>query len=503
MRYGSPPRGARGRERPRRTPTGPRARRRRWARRATACPERRARGRRRPEDGCRLRRGTDRPTPGPRRVGDLAGRASERQEASSKTAVVLQRRRGCGADLVERSPSEGSVVGDVALEHGVGGPPGRLEEARVGAGSGGGESGDRVSVPAGDDLRVERRRLQPRAIGGAVVPALGADPVDHRLGVLGCGDSARGQLQHVDEEPRGIGGDGVVARGERHLDETRVVGEHALVVRHTPVAAGGVAEEAPLDQVVQVGAGHGGEGAGCHVSGIRSIRRQSRVLQEAQNGSVRELRGLERGPGGEAGVLAVLAGHDGARRGGELLEGGRSVCRCGGGGGQSLAEGGARGIHFVPAFGPRLADRGEHLTERGLGRARGRREVGAGVENAPLGRGEDRQGPPEVRGEGGCRVEIGGVDVGMLLAIDLDRHEAGVEFGSGLGVLERLARHHVTPVAGAVADRDHHGDVSLGRERERLGPPGEPRDGIVGVGPQVGARGVREAVHARGCADLS
>jgi hypothetical protein len=45
------------------------------------------------------------------------------------------------------------------------------------------------------------------------------------------------------------------------------------------------------------------------------------------------------------------------------------------------------------------------------------------------------------------------IDVGALLAVDLDRHEVLIEHGGGGLVLEALALHHVAPVAGAVPDR--------------------------------------------------
>ena len=57
-------------------------------------------------------------------------------------------------------------------------------------------------------------------------------------------------------------------------------------------------------------------------------------------------------------------------------------------------------------------------------RARLGREVRPGVERPALGRREDRQRPAEVPGERGRGRHVGGVDLGMLLAVDLDRDEA-------------------------------------------------------------------------------
>ena len=121
------------------------------------------------------------------------------------------------------------------------------------------------------------------------------------------------------------------------------------------------------------------------------------------------------------------------------------------------------------------------------------REVRAGEERAALGRREDGQRPAEVRGERRGGRHVGGVDLGMLLAVDLDRDEAGVEVGGGRGILERLPRHHVAPVAGRVADRDHDRHVARGAPRRRpphptgTMPPG-CRRGRAGTGSSPSAR---------------
>ena len=57
------------------------------------------------------------------------------------------------------------------------------------------------------------------------------------------------------------------------------------------------------------------------------------------------------------------------------------------------------------------------------------------------------------------RAHIDAVDVGALLAVDLDADEEVVHQAGGLLVFERLALHHVAPVAGGVADGDEDGLV--------------------------------------------
>ena len=87
------------------------------------------------------------------------------------------------------------------------------------------------------------------------------------------------------------------------------------------------------------------------------------------------------------------------------------------------------------------------------------------------------------------------VEVGPLLAVDLDVDEEGVHDSGDVRVRERLVRHHVAPVAGGVADREQDRLVLGARARERLLAPRIPVDRVVGVLPEVGARFLREAVR--------
>ena len=115
---------------------------------------------------------------------------------------------------------------------------------------------------------------------------------------------------------------------------------------------------------------------------------------------------------------------------------------------------------------------------------------------SPVGRQEDRHRPAAVTGHRDDRVHVDGVEVGPLLAVDLDVHEVLVHQRRRLGVLERLVLHHVAPVAGRVADREQDRPVLLARAGERLVAPGVPVDGVLGVLEQVGAGLRGEPVHA-------
>ena len=63
------------------------------------------------------------------------------------------------------------------------------------------------------------------------------------------------------------------------------------------------------------------------------------------------------------------------------------------------------------------------------------------------------------------------------------------------GVLERLALHHVAPVAGGVADRDEQRLLLIARASQRLLAPRVPVDGVVLVLEQVGGGLVGEAIR--------
>ena len=148
---------------------------------------------------------------------------------------------------------------------------------------------------------------------------------------------------------------------------------------------------------------------------------------------------------------------------------------------------------------PRLDDRLQQLSSSRAGRgAADRREVGAGVERHLLGRRERVQRPAAVAGHRLHRVHVDRVDVGPLLAVDLDADEVLVHVGRDLGVLERLVLHHVAPVAGRVADRDEQRHVALARLRERPLAPRLPVDRVVLVLQQVRRGLVGEAVGHEG-----
>ena len=98
---------------------------------------------------------------------------------------------------------------------------------------------------------------------------------------------------------------------------------------------------------------------------------------------------------------------------------------------------------------------------------------------SPSGRQEDGHRPAAVAGQRDDRVHVDRVEVGPLLAVDLDVDEALVHQRRRLRVLERLVLHHVAPVAGGVADREQDRPVLVACAGERLLAPRVPVDRVV------------------------
>ena len=142
-----------------------------------------------------------------------------------------------------------------------------------------------------------------------------------------------------------------------------------------------------------------------------------------------------------------------------------------------------------------IRDRGEHVAERRHPVPRLGREVRAAEERLALGGQEDRHRPAAVPGQRHDRVHVERVDVGPLLAVDLDVDEALVHQPRRLVVLEGLVLHDVAPVAGRVPDREEDRPVLAARPLEGLVAPRVPVDGVVGVLEEVRARLLGETVH--------
>ncbi len=147
-------------------------------------------------------------------------------------------------------------------------------------------------------------------------------------------------------------------------------------------------------------------------------------------------------------------------------------------------------LEVVPTVAPHVVEGVEHLEELLLG------EVGAAPERAPVGVERHRHRPPAPAGEGLNGVHVDGVDVGALLAIDLDVDELGVHRRRHLVVLERFMGHHVAPMARRVPDAQQHRHVAGAGLGERLVAPWVPIDRIVAMLTQVRRRLVSESIES-------
>ncbi len=147
-------------------------------------------------------------------------------------------------------------------------------------------------------------------------------------------------------------------------------------------------------------------------------------------------------------------------------------------------------LEGVALLGPRRRDLAEQVGEAGPG------EVGAPEEGAPVGGQEHRHRPTALAGDGLHRIHVDGVDVGALLAVDLDVDEQLVHQLGGRLVLEGLVGHDVAPVTGRVADREQDGPVLVPRPSEGRLAPWIPVDRVVAVLEQVRARLVGQVIHA-------
>ncbi len=162
---------------------------------------------------------------------------------------------------------------------------------------------------------------------------------------------------------------------------------------------------------------------------------------------------------------------------------------------EGVGEPGRLLAHLGALVPPPLVDRPQDLLEGGHAVAGLVRVVGAAVEGTAVGGEEDGHGPAAGAGHGLHRLHVDGVDVGLLLPVDLHADEQLVHEGGGGFVLERLVGHHVAPVAGGVADGEQDRLVLGAGPLEGLVAPRVPVDGVVLVLLEVGARLVGQPVH--------
>ena len=276
--------------------------------------------------------------------------------------------------------------------------------------------------------------------------------------------------------------------------ELRVVVEHLLEVRHQPERVHGVAREAAAELVVHPAARHLHERRVHHAPRVRVVAAARETQYELPDHRLRKLRRAAEPP-----VLLVELRRHALERREEDLVAERRVRRA-----QTrfLAERAGELAAVVEDVGaairPRLGQRLQQARKAGQAVTVRRREIRPAVERRAVGREEDGHRPAALPRHRLHGLHIDVIDVGALLAIDLDAHEVAVHHGGGVGVLERLALHHVTPVAGGVADGQQNRLVFRLGARESLLAPRIPIDGVVRVLKQVRARLAGQAIFADG-----
>ena len=161
---------------------------------------------------------------------------------------------------------------------------------------------------------------------------------------------------------------------------------------------------------------------------------------------------------------------------------------------QSFHQGVAVLGDAIGLLGEQARDLAQHIHEGGAAIARLFGKISPAPHRLALRCEEHRQRPAALLAEQVQGVHVDLVNVRPFLAVDLDVDEPVVHHARGRLILEALVRHHVTPVACRVADREQDRPVGALRLGQRLRSPGPPIDRIVLVMQQVGRGLMRETI---------
>ena len=303
---------------------------------------------------------------------------------------------------------------------------------------------------------VLRIGVERRVVAAARVLHVAHDPVGRRARHARVARRARRGIR--------VGVDG---------EQLGVVVEHLLEVRDRPEPVDAVAEEAAAQVIVEAALRHAVERMRDHRERLRvriagAVRVPVRE-QELERRRVRELR-----PAAEAAVLGVVAllqalacrDERRARQRREVVGiAGRHAA-------ERVDEACAALADLVAFVAVVLVDGDEHLAKRRHAVAAFLREIRAREDRQLIGRQEHGERPAAglARQELMARL-IDLVEVGALLAVDLDVDEELVHEARGLFVLERLVRHDVAPVARRIADRQQDRLAARARRGERFFVP--------------------------------
>jgi len=279
--------------------------------------------------------------------------------------------------------------------------------------------------------------------------------------------------------------------------QLRVVVEHLLEVRDRPGAVDAVAEEAAVEMVAQAAQRH------LLQREVQRVVQLTAPFQVAALGHGLQQRRLRKlGSAAEAAVDRVVAA---VSLLGDFLDQGLQAVAVERAGLAArlleVAQGLQQAVVLAADLVAVVAEPGvhllQHLAEGWHTVAPFPGEIGAGVKwNLPHGVEEHGQRPAAAAPRQHLvRQLVDAVEVGALLAVHLYIDVKRVHQRGGGLVLERLVRHDVAPVTGAVADRQQDRPVRFARFAQRLLVPGLPVDRVFGVLPQVETALVAKPVH--------
>ena len=299
----------------------------------------------------------------------------------------------------------------------------------------------------------------------------------------------------------------VVAAGQQvglRVDqgELRIVVKHLLEMRNGPKAIGAVAMKASADVVANSAGSHLFERADEHQFGLLfvalfcplasgAIQQKDQVRGRGKFGPARVGRAVA-----EAAVVGIVLLGQG-RKHGTGQTGVQLDRRLAGLLLQLLFDQGRQQIRVFPQtlrlFLPRLLNQFQHAGQPAAAVFVPRREVGAAHHRPAVGGEEHRQRPaaalwradqPKIYVQG-RHVDL--VDIGPLFPVHLDANEMLVEHRGDLFIRERLALHHVAPIATGIADGEEDQLSFLFGLVQGFFAPGVPIDRIVGVQEKIRA----------------
>jgi hypothetical protein len=280
---------------------------------------------------------------------------------------------------------------------------------------------------------------------------------------------------------------GGTARVQRQ--QQGVVGQHLLEVRDAPVGVDAVAEEAAAELVLQAAFGH-------PLQTLAQVRAQAVVAVALQYPQFHRMGKLRRAlPAAVVGVgLAAPVGQGCLQRRQRQRPLLRRLAAV-------VAQEAGQGLRLLGAFGRAFGIPArqalQHVAEGRQAVPCLGRKIGADEKGHQVGRVEEHGQRPAAAAALQRLVGqlVDAVEVGAFFPIKLDVQEVRIHQRRGGWIGKTLARHHVAPVAGGVADRQQDRLAGGARGGQRIVAPGVPVDRVLPMLAQVEAGRGGEAVR--------